>query len=193
MVEKVNPNHLTTARLVLAPIIMYLLLHQSFWSLAFCLGLMGLAELTDGFDGHLARKYNKVSDLGKIYDPMCDALYHLMVFLCLIPSGLPIWVMAIFIVRDLIVAYARAYCAANGFVMAARDSGKYKAVSQAVFQFAFVLYLFFGLWDGLPPDSQLFIDLYNLMVSAGVVAVGLTLYSLYDYMHFVERKIHGTP
>jgi CDP-diacylglycerol--glycerol-3-phosphate 3-phosphatidyltransferase len=43
--------------------------------------LLGISELSDACDGYFARKYNQVTDLGKILDPMADSIYRISVFL----------------------------------------------------------------------------------------------------------------
>ncbi|MFA6526445.1 MAG: CDP-alcohol phosphatidyltransferase family protein [Candidatus Buchananbacteria bacterium] len=188
MLEKINPNHLTTLRLLLTFIAIGLLLCQSFWPLALCLIVMAVCEWTDYQDGHLARKYNKVTDFGKIYDPMCDSIYHLSIFLCLIQFGLPIWVMAIFMLRDIIIVNARMYCMSNGYALAARWTGKWKAGSQAVFQLIFVIYSLLILSGNMFIVNNVAPLFFVLVVPAGIAAVFFTLYSLADYLFFVYCK-----
>ncbi len=141
MLAKINPNWLTSMRLILVIPAMYLLLHQAVWSFAACIAVMIIIEVTDFLDGYIARKYGKVTDVGKIYDPACDAIYHSIIFICLIQYGLSIWLVAILVAREIAMSYVRIYSIMKGFVLAARPSGKLKANFQMASQFAFVLSL----------------------------------------------------
>src|SRR6186997_2630352 len=93
------------------------------------LALFAIAESTDAFDGYLARKYNQVTDLGKILDPMADSIYRISVFLTftLEPVKLPMILVFVFLYRDSVVSTLRTICALKGFALAARTSGKIKA------------------------------------------------------------------
>lgn len=98
------------------------------------IGLVLLAELTDLFDGMAARRKNQVTELGKLLDPMADSIFRLSVFLALTqgPVKLPVWLVLIFFYRDSVISLLRTVCALRGYTLAARFSGKVKAVVQGV-------------------------------------------------------------
>ena len=81
----------TLARLFLAPLVVlaYLLLPVEYFIVFWAVGLLGgIAELTDLFDGKIARARGEVSDFGKLADPFCDVFYRLTVFMIfLLPIG----------------------------------------------------------------------------------------------------------
>lgn len=95
--------------------------------------LLGVSELSDAFDGFLARKMHQVTDLGKILDPMADSIYRISVFLSFTqpPINLPLLIVFVFLYRDSVISALRTICALRGFALAARSSGKVKAVIQA--------------------------------------------------------------
>lgn len=99
--------------------------------------LLGMSEFSDAFDGYIARKTNQVTDLGKILDPMADSIYRISVFLTftLDPIRVPMILIFVFIYRDSVISTLRTICALRGFTLAARMSGKIKAVIQAVASF----------------------------------------------------------
>lgn len=80
-------HYFTLARIVMSPIFLFIYLkhdalHISLTALPYVLlFLLTLAELSDALDGYLARKFNQVTDLGKILDPMADSIYRTSVFL----------------------------------------------------------------------------------------------------------------
>lgn len=191
MLRRIKPNHLTTLRLILTPLVMYFLRWDQVWAFALCLVLMAVSEATDFLDGYVARKYGKVTDFGKIYDPMCDAIYHQMIFLCLMLYGLPIGVMAIFIVRDLAVGYSRTLCANNGYVLSARWSGKCKAVLQMAFQFIFVTYLLVDVSGSASAGGLALSVLGGCVFASGIAAVFVTVYSLLDYLLSVMGRFYS--
>ena len=71
-------NFLTFSRILLAGIIFLLLMSSEGYLLA--LILFYIASLTDWLDGYLARKYNAVSQLGEILDPIADKILIVFVF-----------------------------------------------------------------------------------------------------------------
>lgn len=103
--------------------------------------LLGVSELSDACDGYFARKYNQVTDLGKILDPMADSIARISAFLTftLEPVRLPVSLIFIFIYRDSVVSTLRTICALKGFALAARTSGKIKAVVQGMAAFAILM------------------------------------------------------
>ncbi len=76
-------NFITLIRLVVAIAILILYFSNSknwFWR---CIGLFALGSITDLFDGYVARKFNCVSDFGKLLDPLCDKSMMLSMLLVL--------------------------------------------------------------------------------------------------------------
>jgi len=128
-------NYLTISRLFVSPIFFWIYLqldHLGWVASLLLLCLLGFSELSDFLDGYVARKYNQVTDLGKILDPMADRLARLGIFLIftLPPLHLPMMIVFMFLYRDFIISSLRTVCALKGFVLAARMSGKVKAIIQ---------------------------------------------------------------
>jgi CDP-diacylglycerol--glycerol-3-phosphate 3-phosphatidyltransferase len=139
-------HYLTLLRIVLSPLfpIFYLereALGISLTSLPYILlGLLIISECSDIFDGILARKLNEVTDLGKVLDPMADSITHISLFLAFTQGfvQLPMLLVLIFFYRDLFVSTLRTLCALKGVALAARPSGKMKAILQAIVAFIIV-------------------------------------------------------
>ena len=109
----------------------------------FYLGVFGfflLASYTDHLDGHLARKNNQITDLGKFLDPVADKLLinSLVIFLIVPAKYAPgqmsfnIWCAIILVARDIVVDALRFIAAQKGTVIAANIFGKMKTVLEMV-------------------------------------------------------------
>ncbi|MEM1268661.1 MAG: CDP-alcohol phosphatidyltransferase family protein [Bacteroidota bacterium] len=74
------------------------------------IGLIFLCILSDWLDGKIARWSKTVSDWGKVLDPTCDKLGGGMVLIAMTAAGLlPLWLVILFVVRDLIIVIAWQY------------------------------------------------------------------------------------
>ena len=102
------PNILSVVRICLIPLIVYLYL---FTELSWLAGiLIILSGLTDIIDGYIARKFNQVSDLGKILDPIADKLTLLSVLFCVTYKYFAfIILLDCELVKDILVAIASYY------------------------------------------------------------------------------------
>lgn len=171
------PNFITLTRAILAPIGLGFLLSNTTTGYTICLFIMLAAELTDLLDGYVARVTNSISNVGKLLDPLCDSLYRLMIFIGFAGIGwLPIWMLAIFVSRDLVVAYIRVFMALNHIVFHAQLTGKIKAIVQGIAQFASLfLYLLyeFGVFKNAPTFT---------ILSLFSIAALVTIYSGIDYI-----------
>lgn len=130
-----TPNKLTVARMILVPFLVIFMLtgwgrEANRW---ICLAIFVAASVTDWFDGHLARKYNLITNFGKFMDPLADKLLVCSAMICMIElDRLPAWVVIIIIGREFIISGFRLIAAENGVVIAANYWGKFKTVSQMI-------------------------------------------------------------
>lgn len=139
------PNALTVLRLVLVPVFVWLLFIDP-TSFAWRLGAtfaFGVAILTDLFDGRLARRYNLVSDFGKLWDPIADKALTGAAFISLsILDELPWWVTILILVREWGITWMRVRMLKYA-VMAAAPGGKLKTVLQSI---ALLMFLPYSIW-----------------------------------------------
>lgn len=190
---------LTLSRILLGPI--FLVVYLYYQSMGISLTLLpyilillaGISELSDAFDGALARKHNKVTDLGKLLDPMADSIFRLSVLLAFTQGiiQIPILLVCVFFYRDIVISTLRTLCALRGFALAARLSGKIKAVIQATVGF-FILILMIPYSLGCMDIALLrAISYYSVLVGAVY-----TLYSGTEYIianrNYI-RKALGLP
>ncbi len=118
------PNLITTVRLVLVPVFVWLLLrpdHRGWYPAALLLGALGV---TDGVDGFVARRFDQVSSVGKVLDPVADRLLLGSAAIgTVILGAIPAWVGWLAIGREAIVA--------AGFLAVAAVGGTRMDVSRA--------------------------------------------------------------
>lgn len=94
------PNLLSMFRLALIPIIVWVYVGKNAHILA--TALIVLSGLTDIADGKIARKYNMVSDLGKVLDPFADKLTQFSMLFCLVTRFYWVWyLIAFFVIKEL--------------------------------------------------------------------------------------------
>ncbi|QVL58181.1 MAG: CDP-diacylglycerol--glycerol-3-phosphate 3-phosphatidyltransferase [Simkaniaceae bacterium] len=169
------PLILTISRIFISPIflIFYLKYQQlgiSLNALPFILiFLLLISELSDFFDGFLARKFNLVTELGKILDPMADSITRLTILLTFTQGfiRLPLLLVFVFVYRDAMISTLRTVCAFRGVTLAARTSGKVKAVLQAVSIFAILILMIPYAWGALSIVQLQ--DISLMIVSAAAV------------------------
>ncbi len=136
------PNALTVLRLILVPVFLVLLFvhpDQFAWRLGATIAFT-VAILTDLFDGKIARKYDLVSDFGKIWDPIADKALTGAAFISLSILGeLPWWITIIILLREWGITWMRVQMLKYE-VMAAAAGGKLKTVLQSVALIMFLPY-----------------------------------------------------
>ena len=137
------PNKLTLTRIVLVPVFMIFVsltsldavANGTFQPLHYLLAgiVFAAASFTDFLDGHLARKWNMVTDFGKFADPLADKLLTTVAFIYMMRDGVcsPV-VLCIILAREFAVSGLRMVAAGakDGKVIAANMWGKVKTVLQ---------------------------------------------------------------
>lgn len=125
--KKYIPMWLTYSRIIIMPIIIFLIVSRGFEECFIATILFWFASLTDYLDGKLARKFGVVSSLGKFMDPIADKILVSGVLIALVAyfSLSPILVI-ILISRDIFIDGIRSAAAVDQIVIAAKPFGKWK-------------------------------------------------------------------
>lgn len=186
-------NYITFIRIFISPIFLLVYIMHDTLGISqtllpyVLLFLFCVSELSDAFDGFLARKYNQVTDFGKIFDPMADSIYRISVLLTFTqpPVNLPMLLIFIFLYRDSVVSTLRTICALKGFALAARISGKIKALVQAIALLAILLLM---IPESLGYISQAQLQSFSTWIVA--FAAIYTLFSGVDYIYANRHYIH---
>ena len=174
------PNTLAFIRLLLAPIMFFLLVERdnslfigidATWLDFFAAFLFVLASATDFFDGYIARTFDQVTTIGKILDPLADKMLTLAAFLALmILDRASPWAIFLILSRELFITGLRVSAISEGLNIEASWMGKIKTVVQMI-AIGFLLMN----WTGA-----------NLLLW---IAVALTLYSGYEYIRDYLKNI----
>lgn len=179
------PNKITVSRIFLIPLFLIVMLVDFSWGEMTFLGadmpvthfvgalIFILASTTDWIDGHYARKYNLVTNLGKFLDPLADKLLVSAALIVLVELGFAAsWIVIVIISREFAVTGLRLILAETGEVVAANMLGKIKTWAQIVAISALLLHNTIFEFINLP-----FADI------ALWVALFFTIWSGWDYFY----------
>lgn len=186
------PNRITLARIILLPVFLAVGIIIFPYSNFVAAGLFILLAVTDFLDGHLARKYNQVTNLGKFLDPIADKLLCTTGQLLLIVGATPIiphpyGIICIFLIllRDYAITGLRQIAQLKGVIIPADKLGKIKAN----FQYVMVVYGFvvagLGAIDGVKDTAFL---KYFTYVFYGVVAATTLIVLVSGILYLVKNR-----
>ena len=164
-------NKITMLRIAMIPIFMGVMLIDFPFHMEVALAVFLLASITDHLDGHLARKYNLITDFGKFMDPLADKLLVTSAFVILIQMGrIDAWIVFVILAREFAISGLRSLAAAQNIIIAASNFGKLKTVTQIVTICVLIL-------DNFP------FSLMNLPIDTICIYVTLiiTVWSGFDY------------
>jgi CDP-diacylglycerol---glycerol-3-phosphate 3-phosphatidyltransferase len=135
------PNALTISRVPLTVLICTFIAYEV-WPAA--LATFVVAAITDMIDGWWARRFNRTSTFGRVFDPLTDKILigGAFIFLISFPdSGMQPWMAAVVIGRELLITGVRGYVESLGKKFGADWFGKLKTILQCAWLMAVLLYL----------------------------------------------------
>ena len=205
------PNLLTVARIALAPAVAVLPFAHGYLPKLIAFIVFLTAAISDIYDGRIARERGEITDLGKLLDPLADKL---LLVAALVPiywltrapdgvyampwwGGLPVWVAAVLVGREVAMTLVRQFAKRRGVVIAAAGAGKAKTILQNVFIGAAILWLAWkDLRSAFSVQSSGFGAVWETLhgtVTAIALAgaLVLTIYSLGVYMYRYRDVIAG--
>lgn len=169
------PIALTLCRIVLVPLIIVFLISSSRVHVLIAAIIFIAASLTDWLDGRMARRWNQVTRLGTLLDPVADKLLVAAALVALVQVDvIDAWIAVLIIGRELAVTGLRGVALSMGVVVAASTLGKAKTVSQYVAITALILE------KGVPDHVARF---HLLSMAVLWLALGLTVLSGADYFY----------
>ncbi|PID82829.1 MAG: CDP-diacylglycerol--glycerol-3-phosphate 3-phosphatidyltransferase [Clostridiales bacterium] len=175
-------NKLTFIRFALA--FLFVLLHYIFWCEAILpmTIIFIIAAITDFLDGYIARKYNQVTKLGKLIDPLADKVLVFSALLLFVEmSIIPAWPVIIILSRDLMIGIFRAIAIGEGVVIAADIYGKAKTVVQLISIIVLLVSMSFG---------NIFVDFCISLLAIGKILIYVaTILTVISGVKYVKDNI----
>lgn len=145
-----------------------------------------IASLTDFLDGFLARKYNWVSDFGKLWDPLADKLLVNGVLISLsYKQFIPIWIAVILILRDFVVDAFRMEALRKKVIISAGLNGKLKTFFEMI-GIIFIFFFFHFNYKQAIITDQL-IDWYLIQNLFLIISVWFSISSMIQYFYKINR------
>jgi len=166
------PNFITLGRVVLVPIVFWLLLTGEMQA-AFVLFV--IAGISDGVDGYLAKRFGWTTELGAYLDPLADKLLLVCIYIALGVGGqLPLWLVIAVVTRDvlIVIGVVLSWLLANPVIIHPLVVSKFNTVAQIVLAAAVMADESFGL--GLGPLRGIMIWVTALLIVASLAAYART-------------------
>ncbi len=146
------PNLFTLLRFLLIPVFIYYFFSETNYSIHISIYVFILAGLTDVIDGFIARKFNQITKLGIVLDPLADKLMLITALISItIRYDIPIWILSIVGLKEILMICGAATLYNNDIVVPANVFGKlstvlsYAAILGVTFNWPYnrvLLYLF---------------------------------------------------
>lgn len=178
------PNCFTLARLLLAIVVFVFLPLHWYWT---SFVIFVLAASTDWVDGYWARRFNQVTQLGRVFDPFVDKVIVCGVFIFLAAepgSGIAAWMAVVVVAREMLVTALRSAIEQGGGDFSAKMLGKLKMVFQCVAASASLVSLTFAA-EPIPLWLH-----WTLLISVWL-AVLTTIWSGIQYVFAAAKFIRG--
>ena len=186
------PNKLTLLRVILIPFFLLFMYIDFPFHYAVALVIFAAASITDALDGKIARKYNMVSNLGKILDPIADKLSQIAIVIILLVKfwdGPLKYILFLFIFKELLMIIGAAILMSKGMrPVAAEVWGKLATV---------VFYTFMITIIAIGPDGALLsidffkgLELNNTVIMIMVIISAILAFaSLFGYAPGFIRQL----
>ncbi len=140
----VLPNQLTVLRIILTPIFFVLFLSGDILLKQIALGVFLLAAITDWYDGWLARKFNYLTNWGRVWDPLADKILTSAAFIALVILGIiELWMVIIIILRDFLITGLRLFADYRNIPFPTSIYAKWKTFIQMTFLY-YLLFVYVG-------------------------------------------------
>lgn len=176
------PNALTIARFILIPIILYFIFTGNY-----LLGFVffTISGLTDILDGTIARKFNLISNFGKLMDPLADKLTQISVLASLVIKDIiPIWILIVVIAKELIMIIGASFLYGKDVVVYSKWFGKLATV---LFYIAIVFSLITKQFNLTGIWSQIDLLLYCIAVIVTIFSLAMYIKCLYQ-RGFIDKE-----
>lgn len=172
---KYIPNTLTIIRFLLIPIILYTVVSGNY---LLALVLFTLSGITDVADGFIARKFNLISNFGKLMDPLADKLTQIsMLTILVLNNMIPIWILIIVVLKEIAMVCGASFLYGKDVVVYSRWYGKLATV---LFYLAIVSSLLIKQFNITNWIADIDLYLYYLALLTTLFALVMYVKTLYS-------------
>lgn len=176
------PNTLTVIRFLLIPFIV-INIFMGNYILAFV--FFTISGITDIADGFIARKFNLISNFGKLMDPLADKLTQIATLASLVFANIiPIWILLIVLLKEFIMICGASFLYGKDVVVYSKWYGKLATV---LFYIAIVVSLLFKQYDVSGFLNNLDLMLFTLALVTTVFALVMYVKDLYK-KGFIDKQ-----
>jgi len=172
----VLPNQLTVLRIILTPIFFILLLSEDTLLKQIALGVFLVAALTDWYDGWLARKFNYITNWGRVWDPLADKILTSAAFIALVLLGkVELWMVIIILLRDFVITGLRITSDYRKILFPTSVYAKWKTFLQMIFLY-YLLFVYVG-----SVTKQIYIGnekIFELLLNQSFIYFGMLIITL---------------
>lgn len=167
------PNILTMCRFVLIPFIFGAIINNDYMVAFVFLTISGLTDVLDGF---IARKFNFITNFGKLIDPLADKATQISTLIALLFAGIiPNWILIVVFIKETIMIAGASFLYGKQLVVSSRWYGKLATV---VFYIAIVASLIINYFN----------IAYHIDIYIYYVALALTIFALVMYFREFYKK-----
>ncbi len=157
--KSVRPNHITVARMLMTPLVVFFLMHERY---SVGVPLFLFAALTDALDGSLARVRRQVTEWGIVFDPIADKLLIGSVLFVIVLQHINFTLGVALLGIEIAMVIGGWWRRSHGKIESANVWGKIKMVTEVIG----ILFLLVALWSGM----DLLVD-----ISIGTLALALVV------------------
>ena len=171
------PNILTIIRFLLIPIIVVFAFQDNYIATIIMLTVSGL---TDVLDGYIARKFNFISNFGKLMDPLADKMTQIALLGTLaIQKIIPVWIIVVVIIKEFLMVSGASFLYGKELVVSSKWYGKLTTV---LFYVAIVCSLFTQYWNGTLINNYSLSSIPEFATYIYYLAIVTTVFSLVMYI-----------
>ena len=171
------PNQLTTLRILLTPIFLFLFLSENSELKQLSLLIFTIASITDWYDGWLARKFNYITAWGKFMDPLADKILTSAAFFAFVSTGvLELWMVLIVVFRDIFVTGLRLFAEWKNKIFTTSRLAKIKTAIQMTFIF-YILIVYTLKENGFIKSN--FSDLIEILTNSYFIFFSMLMITLF--------------
>jgi len=175
----VLPNQLTTLRIILSPVFVYLFLSEDPTLKQISLVVYIVAALTDWYDGWLARKFNYITTWGKFLDPLADKVLTSSAFIAFAYLDvIPVWMVVVIVVRDFLITGLRSYAEFKKISFTTSRIAKIKTFAQMTYiYYLLVVYTFITI-DFIFIGNE---DIFKILTNEYIIYYGMFIVTFFTF------------